>query len=71
MNPTTGTTQWERPEATQRQQVELRQQGEDFGEEFNCATHSKARFAKDLREHIIGKMVEFGFRGTDRGHSRD
>ena len=71
MNPTTGTTQWERPEATQRQQVEPRQQGEDFGEEFNCATHSKARFGKDLREHIIGKMVEFGFRGTDRGGTQE
>lgn len=59
MNATTRETQWERPEP--------RQQGEDFGEEFNCATHPKASFGEDLRKHIIRKMVEFGFMGTDRG----
>lgn len=68
---TDGRRQWELPDVTPRQQEESRQQGEDFGEEFNCATHPKARFGKDLREHIIGKMVEFGFRGIDRGGSQE
>ena len=65
-----GVTQWEVPKepcVAQTQAEQPGQQGEDFGEEFNCAAHRKARFGKDLREHIIGKMVEFGFRGTDRG----
>ena len=70
----TGVTQWEVPTepcVAQTQVEQPRQQGEDFGEEFNCATHPKSRFGNDLREHIIGKMVEFGFRGIDRGGSQD
>lgn len=55
----------------QPQVAQSRQQGEDFGQEFNCATHPKASFGKDLREHIIGKMVEFGFMGTDRGGTQE
>jgi hypothetical protein len=50
-----GRTQWDLPEVTPRQQEEPRQQGEDFGEEFDCTNHPKARFGQDLRNHILRK----------------
>lgn len=52
---TDGRTQWDLPEVTPRQQEEPRQQGEDFGEEFDCTNHLKTRFGQDLRNHILRK----------------
>ena len=63
-----GVTQWAFPTEPCVAQTQVE---EDFGEEFNCATHQKSSFGPDLRKHILDKMFEMSRDSGDREASAE